>query len=202
MNQNIVKNILKNNTKGEQRELMDWMLYDSYLLATASANQTITLFQNTVGGVGIARTNMQSAGMLPSPKSFIITGISMFLLNSDGTPFFFAGGAGPSVHPANVIFNQMTWKLKVDPSTDYEGHGSEFWDSPDYMNDTVAVLGVAPVSPMKKWKTINFKAPVLLAANRSFNVEVNLTTPAAGTGYSITKTLLYCKLNGLLRRNV
>jgi len=202
MNQNSVKSILANNMKGEQRELMDWILYDSILLATASANQTVTLFQNTVGSVGIARTNMSSAGMLPSPQSFLVTGITMFILNSDGTPFFFAGGAGPSVHPANAIFNQMTWKLRVDPSTDYSGHGFEFWDAPDYMNDTVAVLGVAPVSPMKKWKQVKFKAPVLLAANRSFSLEANFTTPAAGTGYSITKTLLYCQFTGLLRRNV
>jgi hypothetical protein len=202
MNQNIVKNILANNQKGEQRELMDWMLYDSILLATASANQTVTLFQNTVGSVGIARTNMKSAGMLPSPQSFIVTGITLFILNSDGTPFFFAGGAAPTVHPANVIFNQLTWKLRVDPSTDYEGAGFEFWDPIDYQNDTGTTLGVASSLTTKKWKEVKFKAPILLAANRAFSLEANFTTPAAATGYSITKTLLYAKLTGLLRRNV
>jgi hypothetical protein len=201
MDQNYVKNILQNNLKGEQRELMDWTLYDSSLLA-ASVTQTILFFQNTEGTVGIERTNMTSAGMLPSPQSFIIIALRFYLLNSDGTPIFFGGGVGPTVYPPNVIFNRFTWKLKIDPSIDYKGHGMQFKDQVNYFNDSAALLSNGSNLTIEKYNWLKFKTAPILPANRAFSVEATMTTPAAATGFSITKTLLYCEMRGLLRRNV
>lgn len=197
--QNYVKGIMQNNLKGEGREMVDWMFYDSVLL-TVSVNQTISLFQNTIGTAGIGRTNMKSAGQLPSPQSFIITEIGMRLLNTAGTPFFFAGGAAPTIHPANVIFGALTWNIKVEPSTDYEGHGSQFWSQLDYMNDTAAALG-QQAYPQNGYKTVKLKAPILLPQNRAFSINANLTAPAAAQGFTAAGTPLYCFIKGLLRRN-
>jgi hypothetical protein len=201
MDQNYVKNILQNNLKGEQRELMDWTLYDSSLLA-ASVTQTILFFQNTEGTVGIERTNMTSAGMLPSPQSFIIIALRFYMLNADGTPFFFGGGAAPTVYPPNICFNRLTWKLKIDPSVDYKGHGMQFKDQVNYANDTAAALATASNITIEKYNWLKFKTAPILPANRAFSVEATLTTGAATQGFSITLTKLYCEMRGLLRRNV
>jgi hypothetical protein len=198
-NGSIVKRALQNQMKGESREVIDWLFYDS-VLTTVSVNQTLTLFQNTIGTAGIARTNMKAAGQLPSPQSFLVTEIGMKLFNTAGTPMFFAGGAAPTIHPANVIFGGMTWKIKVEPSTEYEGHGSQFWSELDYMNDTGTTLGVQTY-PQEGFKSVKLKVPLLLISNRAFSVEVNFTAPAAAQGYTAAGTPLYCFLKGILRRN-
>lgn len=199
LNQNYVRNIKRNQLKNEGRVMIDWIFYDS-LLTTVSVNQNLTFFQNTIGTVGIARTNMKSAGQLPSPQTFIITELWFRMFNADGTSFLFAGGAAPAVHPLNVIFNQMTWNIKVEPSIEYEGHGNQIWTQEDYLNDSGALLGVSNY-PNNPWKSVKFKAPIPLIANRAFSVNVNLTAPAAAGGYTAANSKLYCFIKGLLRRN-
>ena len=198
-NQNYVRNILRNNLANEGREMIDWKFYDS-LLTTVSISQNLTFFQNTIGTTSVDRTNMKSAGQLPSPQSFVITEIAFKLINADGTSLYYSGGATAAIHPANVIFSKFTWNIKVEPSIEYEGHGSDFWEEQGYLNDSGTTLA-AWGYPNSPWKTVKFKAPILLIANRAFSVNVNLTAPAAAQGYTAANTRLYCYLKGLLRRN-
>ena len=64
------KNFIANQAAKEGRENPDWILYDS-LKTTANVSNGLTFFQNTIGSVGKARTNMQNAGSLASPKTFL-----------------------------------------------------------------------------------------------------------------------------------
>lgn len=198
-NQNFVKGMLQNNLKSEGREMIDWMFFDS-VITVASTTATFSFFQNTLGTVGVNRTNMKSAGQFPNPQSFAITEMGFRVQNLAGTPFFFAGGAAPTIHPCNVIFGSMTFKVKLEPSTDYEGYGFQFWDQLDYMNDTAAALG-QQAYPALGYKTLKFKAPILIPPTRAFSVEATFTTPAAAQGYTAAGTPVYCWIKGLLRRN-
>lgn len=190
---------LLRNALDENMQVINWTLYDS-VLTTAAVTQTLTLFLNTIGSVGIGRTNMPSAGMLPSPKTFLCFGLSFKFLNTAGTPFFQAGGAAPSVHPVNALMGAFTFSFTIDPVTVYEGHGSQFWDQKDYQNDTGAVLAVEQ-TPKSYWKTLKFDNPLVLPSARSFKINVQLTAPAAAGGYTAAGTPLYCFLYGFLRRN-
>jgi hypothetical protein len=194
------KQMLANQLKGEGRENLDWILYDS-LLTTASATQQLIFFQNALGTVGKARTNMQQAGQLPNPKTMFVTEIGCKVVNLNGTPLFFAGGAGPTIHFSNVLFNSMFFELRLDPATLYEGHGTEFWDQINYMNDTAATLGVAALPANNNLKTIKLKKPIIIPSTRSFSLVAQLTTPAAAVGYTAANTAIYFYLKGVMRRN-
>jgi hypothetical protein len=190
--------LLKNEIKSERPETVDWILYDS-VLTVAAATQTLRLFTNSVGNVGINRTNMKNQGQLSGQQSFFITALKMVLRNTAGTPFFFAGGAGPTIHPANVVFGAMTFNLILDPVTKYEGHGGQLWEQKDYMNDTAAALG-QQTYPESGFKAIKFNNPIVISPNKPFWIDVTLTTPAAAQGYTAAGTPLYCYLYGFLRR--
>jgi hypothetical protein len=95
---------------------------------------------------------------------------------------------------------QAHFDFRLEPSTDYEGHGLQVWEQMDYINDSGALLAVAG-SPMLNYKPIKFKAPILIPPTRNFNVSLTLTTPAAAQGYVAATSKVYCYLKGLLRRN-
>jgi len=192
-------NLLRNQLTGERPETLDAVLYDS-VLTVVSVTQTLRLFQNNIGAVGINRTNMKNSGSLPGSHNFFVTAIKMYLRNLAGTPFFFAGGAAPTIHPANVIFGSLSFNFVLDPISQYEGTGEQFWDQKDYINDTGTTLGIES-NPKSGFKTLRFNNPVVIPANRAFWIDVTLTTPAAGLGYTAAGTPLYCALYGFLRRN-
>ena len=197
MNQNFVKSLLMNNVKGEGREMIDWEFYDS-LHMTASVTQTLTFFQNTIGTVGRVRTNMKSAGSLPAPQSFACTGISFHTVSV--LDEYDAGGAAPSVMPKNALFSAFTWDFKLEPSTDFEGFGFDFWKPTMYMNNTGTTLGVA-IIPREPYKIKKFDMPILVPTNRAFSVVATLTLPADVGGFVAATSNLYCTLYGYLRRN-
>lgn len=201
MDQNYVRKMLQNNMNGEGRELIDWIFYDS-LVHTASATQSLVFFQNTIGTTSRIRTNMKSAGQLPNPQSFAIIELGFRILNPIGTSFSMSGGAAPVVHPANAMMNQAYFDFKLEPSTDYEGHGLEIWNQVDYINDTGATLGVDAV-PYNQlgFKPVKFKAPILIPSSRSFSVILTLTAPADAGGLVAGTSKIYCYMKGLLRRN-
>lgn len=197
MNQNYAKSLLMNTVKGEGREMVDWIFYDS-LFMTASATQTLTFFQNTIGSVGRARTNMKSAGMLPSPQSFAVTELGFH--TTSVLPIFMSGGAAPAEHPENALYKAFTWDFILEPSRDYEGYGHEFWHPLSYLNDTAAALAqtIVPATPQKCRK---FDVPILIPTNRAFSVVASFTLGADAGGFVAATSKLFCYIKGYLRRN-
>lgn len=63
---------------GANEEVMDWVLYDLVVSGT-TASAKKTFFNNTEAGQGIAVTNMETAGQLPSSQRMQIEGIEVIL---------------------------------------------------------------------------------------------------------------------------
>jgi hypothetical protein len=194
-----VKALLNNKMSNQGSEEIDWRYYDSQLMA-ASSTQTLSFFQNSIGSVGKARTNMQTGGTLPAGKGLAVTQMDFHVINSDGTPFFFAGGAAPTIDFRNTLFAQMYFEFKLDQSTMYEGHGTDIFEPLCYMNDTGTTLGVTATPSSFQYKPVKFKTPLMIPAVRNFSVNVTCTTPAAAKGFSITTTFLYITISGLVYR--
>ncbi len=198
------QNILSNQFNNEGRENLDWILYDS-LYTVASTNQTLTFFQNTIGGVGRSRTNMKNAGMLPSPQAMLITEISLRIFNSDGTSMWSSGVAGMTAivpNPIEIMIATGFFDIIVEPRTEYEGHLMQFRQAQEHVVDTAATGGAqAAVPGAGNLQSIKLKKPIVIGSNRAFSLRCQLTTPAAGNGYSPAVTLIYFILKGILRRN-
>jgi len=191
--------------QNEAYQTVDAVLYDSLFLATASAQNVLTFFQNTIGNVtgGRIRTNMKASGTLPSPQAMLVTEIGYKLLNTDGTSFYMGGNAtAPVAYPPNVIAAKGFWDFVVTPSTEYEGHLSQFREQVDFMNDGASTsLGTAPFPNAMNTRVLKLKEPIVLLPNRSFSLNCTVTTPAAAAGYSTTASLMYWYLKGRIRRN-
>lgn len=197
------QNILENQFNNEGRENLDWILYDS-LFTVASAAQTLTFFQNTVGGVGRGRTNMKNAGMLPSPQAMLVTEIGLRIMNNNGTPFFqHAAGAGAAVNlPLDIMIATGFFDIIVEPRTEYEGHLMQFKQTTEQVIDTPAALATVQGSPSSvNLQSLKLKKPIVLGPNRAFSLRLTLTTPAASGGYVAANTLIYFIFKGILRRN-
>jgi hypothetical protein len=197
------QNILENQFNNEGRENLDWILYDS-LFTVASATQTLTFFQNTVGGVGRGRTNMKNAGMLPSPQAMLVTEIGLRFMNNNGTCFFSHGaGAGAAVQlPLDIMIATGFFDIIVEPRTEYEGHLMQFRQTSEQVLDTPAALATVQNTPMgMNLQSIKLKKPIVLGPNRAFSLRLTLTTPAAAGGYVAANTLVYFIFKGILRRN-
>ena len=192
------RGLVNNKLRSERAEVKDYYFYDS-VLTTVSIAQTLRLFQNTVGTTNIIRTNMKTAGAMPGGHDFLVTAMRLYMKNMAGTPFFFAGGAGPTIHPVNVLFGSLTWSFYIDPIIQYEGDGAQFWEQVDYVNDTAAVLAMDS-NIEKGFKILRFNNPLVIPANRSFWIDVTLTAPAAAQGYTAAGTPLYGCMYGFLRR--
>lgn len=185
----------------EGTEFVQWTLYDS-VLTTAATAQNQVFFQNTIGSVTISRTNMQSAGQLPKPKSFLVTDMCIKLVNIDGASFEFEGAGTPTIYPPNAIFSRMTGIFFIDPSRKFEWAQPQYNTQIDIFNDGAATpIGSHTLRQGPVNQVIPLKIPLILGANRAFNVELNFTTPAAAGGYTAANTLLYIFLGGYLKRN-
>ena len=189
-----------NEFKGEGREVIDWTLYDSQYIATASAVNRLTFFQNTVGGVGRARTNMVNAGLMPSPEQFLVEEIYCLFVNDDGGALVY--DKTNSVHPINVFLSQGFWDFTIEPAVKYQGHLSElvfpFEENSmqdDNTPDTI-IFGEG-----HEYARLYLRKPFVLGSARHFELTCTLTAPAAGNGYAIDDTLMYWFLKGWKRRN-
>lgn len=184
----------------ERGEMVAWTLFDS-LATVASTTQTLKFFQQSIA-TGENRTNMQSAGQLPKPKSFLATELGVKVVNLDGTPFFMDGNATPSIYPLNAIFAKMTGQINVDPSDAFNFHAMNYYNQLDVINDGAATsIGVAGVRSGPADIRIPLKIPIILGSNRAFNVTLKVTTPAEARGYTAANSYIYVFLKGFLKRN-
>lgn len=202
MNQDFVKNMLKNAVGGENREQIDWIFYDS-LTMTASVTQELVFFQQSIGTVGRARTNMKTPGMLPSPQSFVATEIGMVVDYTAACDLYVQEtSTGWEKHPLTALFDQLYWDFNLSPSRKYEGTGFQFWKTPTYLfNGAALAPGGTDWTPKNPYKSLLFEVPITIPSKRSFDVTVHCTLPADKLGFVAATNLLYVYLRGYLRRN-
>lgn len=185
--------------KDEAREVIDWTLYDSQLIATASARNDLIFFQNTIGGVGRPRTNMNNSGVLPAPESFLIMEIWTLFFNSDGVAF--QGDNTAHDQPINVLCAQGYWSFHSEPKVMIEGSMNEMRTQ----EQEAVFCGKTPATEVQDlsalWKKFYLRRPIVVGTARHFRLEASLVAPAAGDGYATTTSLMYWFLRGLKRRN-
>lgn len=198
---NNLRNDIIREFENEGMEVIDWTLYDSQFIATASGVNNLIFFQQTVGQVagGRQRTNMKNSGQLPAPENFLIEEIWFQFVNASGLALQF--DATNHDHPVNVFIAKGFFDFKREPATFLEGHFTElFSQMGEQTFDAVAPASVvAGVNSV--WGKLYLRKPIILGTARHFEMSAQLTAPAAGDGYSASDTLLYCYLRGRKRRN-
>jgi len=188
-----------NEFKNEGREVIDWTLYDSQLIATASAINRLVFFQNVIGTVGRQRTNMQNPGLLPSPEQFLVEEIWCSIVNSDGKRLIYDTTAHD--HPLNVFLAQGHWDFQIEPKIMYQGHLSELIiPHEEYIYVTSAPSNVI-VGHGGQYAKLYLQEPFIIGSARHFELTCSLLAPAAGDGFATTTTLMYWFLKGWKRRN-
>lgn len=179
------------------------VLYDS-LFTTANTRQTLTYFQNTIGGVTRVRTNMGQAGQIPAGSYMFVQSIECQIFNTSGAAFFtIATGASTAVeYPVNAMIAKGHFDIVLGSDTIYEGHMSQMEGAVNRMEDAPASkLGSAVIKGFS-FRSIDFTNPLVIMAGKSFKLVLELTTPAAAGGYVANDTLIYWYLNGVMFEKV
>jgi len=182
-----------------KRENIDWGIYDSQPIISASAaitrNQLI-FFQNSVGTVGSdkSRTNMKNAGMMPSPESLLVLEAVCEIRNRDGICF----QLDPSgkTYPLNLISATGWFEIKREPSVFYEGHLIELFPQAT----AGGWLGASQDELKTMRGTIRFKRPLILTTAVHFEITCTFDCPARLFGIS-SMTYMYWFLKGIKRRS-
>lgn len=195
-----VKGLIKQQLEKEGRRSVDWILYDS-MFTTASATQTLRFFQNTIGSAGQYRTNMKTQGMLNAPQSMVVREIGCYATNADGKPFSVTANSANAI-ALNALFSKLYFDFRIEPQSMYEGVGFEFFNAVNTVQDGATTsLGTNVFPVTQPFKTIKLMQPIIIPANRNFSVNLTLTTPAEGGGYTAANTLIYFYFKGLLYGN-
>jgi len=195
MNTRQLSEAVNRNRRYSGKEWINWELYDS-MLTTVSITQELIFFQNTVGGVGRARTNMKQSGQVPSPWTFLVTSLAFEMYNLSGTML----QTTASVNPLSVIVSQGHFDFNVDPNIMYEGTLASLMNMNVEQTLTDSGAATTDIGSMY-FRPLKLGFPIFLDANCSFNLKMTVTTPAAAGGYSATDTILKWRLLGMMKRN-
>lgn len=195
-----VKGLIKDQLEKEGRRSVDWILYDSNY-TKANETQTIRFFQNTIGSSGQYRTNMKTQGMLNAPQSMVVKELGCFALNTDGKPFIVTANSASAI-ALNALFSKLYFDFRIEPQSMYEGAGFEFYNAVNTVRDGATTsLGTNVFPVTQNFKTIKLMQPIIIAPNRNFSVNITLTAPVEGDGYTASNTLIYFYLKGLMYGN-
>lgn len=201
---NQISNMITSQRRKEGFEDIRYTLFDTLKIGVGI--NTLNFFQQVVGVVGPANTNMKSSGMLPAGTSFLVTEMAIKIFNRNGAALFGNPAAVDVPYPINVIAALGSWKFKYEPNTAYEGHLLEFFEFVNIQKDgAAAALAVAGLPEGDVTKIVRFgKLPQIIDSGRNFGVEVALTAPAAaGGGFDTvvaSGTVMQVQLMGVLRR--
>lgn len=203
MNLSDLKNKAALELNNEQFEYRDWFLYDT-MFSVVSATQILRFFQQNGGTVGRAITNMTGNGQLPAPEIFFATELMFCMFNTTGVPFVmtYTGGAGggAAVCQYEQILSSMFFDLRIEPSVEFQGHGRMLRDQQNVAIDVAAAAVSGGPTNNLIAKVLKFKTPLTILPNRSFSLDMTVTTPAAGGGYAAATTAFFWGLRGVKRR--
>lgn len=91
-------------TDMDKMEASTQVLY-SFVTYPAGGSSALTFFQNPYGaqGITLADTNMQSAGMLPSPQKFLVQGLGVRFISGLAASTLGAASADNALNDTNAI---------------------------------------------------------------------------------------------------
>jgi hypothetical protein len=176
-------------TYGTTGEVLNWSYYDETdVPATAG---TISLFQIPVGGTKtIAKTNMSTAGQIPTGQKFIVSAIKVMYRSKDGV------STPAEANELNALFDNTIIQFRISNKAPMmqvklsELMGMSLLSSAHGTAGAVTQYGVFG----GVWK---MKKGITLAGLTPFSVEViNVSTPAA----SVASDTLTISLHGTLIR--
>lgn len=193
----------------DQVEGIKWNFYDSIAYPSAGSTQLV-FFQTPEGqnGKTLADTNMTTAGMLPSPQAFLVTGLSFYFLPgelpstgpgaADLSNFvndvyaFWSSNGWMSFSIGSKVYLQEAPLFKMPPENGLTGFAALSNASTAAADEAVSVAyATAAGTPY------DLNPPLLLPTTQNFKISLNW--PAAAPISADAK--VYCNLAGYLYRN-
>jgi hypothetical protein len=175
------------------KEILTQPLYDSSDIAAATVGNVQFFTVNTIGNVGLLRTNMELAGQLPAPRQLLIQQVSVI-------PWASQAVAAASVSVADdvaLIAAQTTITLTVSDKPYLRGPSLLFPGGVGIETADVTQGHSGLASPMARFNMM--RPGQLLKPNENFNVVLNIPVAIAGLTQS---TRVYVVLWGLQLRSV
>jgi hypothetical protein len=197
-----------NVNRADQVEGIKWSLYDSLAYATTGQSQ-LQFFQVPQGqnSKTLADTNMTSAGALPAPQAFLITGISLLFIPGVNPSSFGAAAASEFMNDTFNFYTKPAWLelyigskayldeaplMRFPPTNGMSGFAAiSDTSTAGASEQTQAVYATAAGDPYE------VNPPLLLTATQNFKVTLNWPTLVTQT----TAGKVYCHLTGYLYRN-
>lgn len=199
-----LKNAALMEKNNEQFEYRDWFIYDT-MFSVVSSTQTLRFFQQNGGTVGRALTNMTGNGQLPAPEVFFVHELVFSAFNTGGVPFVmtYTGGAGGGAAVCQIeqIYSSMFFDFRIEPSVEFQGHGRLLRDQQNVAIDVAAAAVSGGPTNVLQAKVLKLKTPIIIFPNRSFSLDMTITTPAAGGGYAAATSAFFWGLRGIKRRS-
>jgi hypothetical protein len=190
-----------------QTEAVKWNFYDTSAYAQAG-QQSLTFFQSPVGqnGKTYADTNMLSAGALPNPQQFLVTGIELYFRPGDAISSYGAGAANNYAIDTEKFWNSPAWLTFQIASKAYLNESPLIKFPPPQGLSGWAALSDTSTAEAAQASSISYATacgecfemnpPILLTTNTNFSITLNwpalVTLALAGT--------VKCNLSGLLYR--
>lgn len=164
-------------------------LYDFQTYASAGTTVEYSFFQTPVGQSNrtLEDTNMEAAGQMPSPKTFLITALSVVLFPGAATSAYGAGAVSAFVDDVYKFGKAGYLKLFVG-SKDYLRDGPMGKFPADFGIAGFAALSDASTAGANLQGRINVASwrgpkyaitPVMLERNQNFKVTLNFPTTTA-----------------------
>lgn len=197
-----------NVNRPNQVEGIKWSLYDSLAYATTGQAQ-LQFFQTPQGqnSKTAADTNMVSAGQLPAPQAFLITGISLLFIPGVNPSVFGAAAASEFANDTFQFYTKPAWLQLYIGSKDYINEAPLMRFPPTNGMSGFAAISDTSTAGASEQTQMNYATaagdpyevspPLLLTANQNFKVTLNWPTLVPFT----TAARVYCHLSGYLYRN-
>lgn len=196
-----------NVNRPDQVEAIVSSLYDTQTLLSSSTQTTLTFFQNPLGGSANRQldvTNMEGAGALPSPKSFLIETVEIFaypgnVVTNDSTSitaarnlsdmYAFAKAGWLEIYIGSKAYLDEAPLNKFPPRSGLTGMA--------FLNDTTANTGTKIDYASLGGPVYELSPPILLVPTQNFKVTLNWS--AAITLNANMSVMV--NLGGILYRN-
>jgi len=178
------------------KETLTQPLYDSQDIAAATVGQVVYFNANTIGTVGLLRTNMELQGQISSPRQFIVQQLAVIPWPSQ------AAAAASIITPVEValLIAQTTIVFTIADKTYLRGPSALFPGGVGVDGFSGTLAGSAHSGIANPGSRFTLKPGQLIKPTENFNVALNV--PVALAGLAVTPSRVYVVLFGLMLRAV
>jgi hypothetical protein len=201
-----ISELVTHKNRSEGREDIKWEIYDKLLIPENVSDYTLRFFQQSLD-VNKWITNMKKPGAFPNPEDFIGLILYFDIQNESGAPFQTWGGAQAysKRYFPNEIFAKARIQVNVSPSQRFETSMKNYYCNMNLAIDNDVSNSVVHTFPDEggKTKPINLVLPLVLAREKTFSIEMVISTGAFSSelGFVDTDTYMHASCFGYLQRN-